>query len=49
MRESSAKYGADGGIGEVLQDALRTFREDIARSSSDEDDSDADSDDDEWD
>ena len=49
MRESSVKSGADGGIGDVLQDALKTFRMDIAGSSSDEDDSDADSDDDEWD
>ena len=49
VRESSAKSGADGGIGDVLQDALKTFRMDIAGSSSDEDDSDADSDDDEWD
>jgi len=49
VRESSVKAGSDGGITDVLQDALKTFRMDIAGSSSDEDDSDADSDDDEWD
>ena len=49
MRESSVKAGTDGGIGDVLQDALKTFRMDIAGSSSEDDDSDADSDDDEWD
>ena len=43
------KAGSDGGITDVLQNALMTFRNDIAGSSSDEDDSDADSDDDEWD
>ena len=49
MRESSVKAGTEGGITDVLQDALKTFRMDIAGSSSSDDDSDADSDDDEWD
>jgi len=49
VRESSVKSGTDGGITDVLQDALKTFRMDIAGSSSSDDDSDADSDDDEWD
>merc|ERR1719234_646325 len=49
VRESSVKGGTEGGITDVLQDALKTFRMDIAGSSSSDDDSDGDSDDEEWD
>ena len=46
MRVSSVKTGTEGGITDVLQDALNNFRGAIAESSS-EDESDEDSD--EWD